>query len=825
MRNSKGFASSFIGALVVLSLLTASAATAETTSTPTTISKYAVDPLVDRSYLPLVRDNLAAAFSQAEAYEGVVALTTGILNLQADRQLADVLRNPSNPPAGTSITAVAIDPSKVFAFVSSGRGKGIKVVRGPVKFEAPAGRKVVQAFLVRLSSGRVYYVVGECGNIAYPFGQGSVTLQQAISKQIAPYPQASVATWVDVDVTVSVTVINQAAPVATPAPAQAAPAARVYPPSCGTVGSNPEKVERNKPVHLWVDANDPQGSSLSYLWLFRDGSGARGREVTHTFHKGEPLSGTVVVTSALGLETSCPFTLEEKSGFSAWYVIAPVVIGGGIAIGAGGGGGGNDHPDVPTCPAPPSGAITVSPSTVTAGQNATVSWEVANGTGFITGGIGSVTGSGSRSVTLTATTTFTLTVTGTSSVCGSINRSATVTVTPVTPTFTCGGVSASPSTAATGTSISFTASYSSSPASVSWNFGDGSTQTGGSSINHSFAAAGTYRVVATGTSSSGQQAICDVTVVITGTSGCTVPNLNGVDIVTASPQGFQNLGASSQTGYSKLALTFTVGQGVNLNCLGKQIQVKQWNPGQPNHGRLLGNAPSNSWTGDVSNGLTIKAYMTISDPADPNNSKTVETVPYTVVASSAKASSKTSNSTKEEEAEEAPKRSTLVWKGDLISIPLTKVTSSTQLTLVAGAGVFTAPVEIQPMLGLGLTQDVATIDTVTLSLRGRADYWPTGQRLDVRGGGAVTIKLPSSTLKAITAEIAYERANATGTYDRHRTYGVGDDGRAEDALRASISTAVKISERPGLFSTMNVGISVVSAHGQSAAMATIGFSR
>jgi uncharacterized cupredoxin-like copper-binding protein len=81
---------------------------------------------------------------------------------------------------------------------------------------------------------------------------------------------------------------------------------------------------------------------------------------------------------------------------------------------------------------PPTATFDVEPSTIEAGQSATLSWSTANAsTVTIDQGIGLQPLNGSRTVTPGATTTYTLTATGTG---GTTTRQATVTVTPPRPT-------------------------------------------------------------------------------------------------------------------------------------------------------------------------------------------------------------------------------------------------------------------------------------------------------------------------------------------------------------------------------------------------------
>ncbi|MBL8031704.1 MAG: SBBP repeat-containing protein, partial [Candidatus Doudnabacteria bacterium] len=86
----------------------------------------------------------------------------------------------------------------------------------------------------------------------------------------------------------------------------------------------------------------------------------------------------------------------------------------------------------PSTSAPTISSFTASPTSITAGQSATLFWSVSGATSLsINQGVGTVAGTTSKSVSPTATTTYTLTATNSS---GSVTASATVTVNAVAPT-------------------------------------------------------------------------------------------------------------------------------------------------------------------------------------------------------------------------------------------------------------------------------------------------------------------------------------------------------------------------------------------------------
>jgi len=82
-------------------------------------------------------------------------------------------------------------------------------------------------------------------------------------------------------------------------------------------------------------------------------------------------------------------------------------------------------------PAPAIRSFTVEPSSITAGQSATLSWAVENADSVsISGGVGSVQTTGSTSVRPASTTTYSLTATGPG---GTTNRSVTLSVSAPPP--------------------------------------------------------------------------------------------------------------------------------------------------------------------------------------------------------------------------------------------------------------------------------------------------------------------------------------------------------------------------------------------------------
>lgn len=100
---------------------------------------------------------------------------------------------------------------------------------------------------------------------------------------------------------------------------------------------------------------------------------------------------------------------------------------------------------------PPTAKLTAAPTTIKAGNSATLTWSTTNATTVsIDNGIGTVAASGSTTVSPTATTTYTLTATGSS---GTVTATATVTVQTLMPTAT---LTANPSTITAGNTSTLT---------------------------------------------------------------------------------------------------------------------------------------------------------------------------------------------------------------------------------------------------------------------------------------------------------------------------------------------------------------------------------
>ena len=125
---------------------------------------------------------------------------------------------------------------------------------------------------------------------------------------------------------------------------------------------------------------------------------------------------------------------------------------------------------------PPTAKLTAAPTTITAGNSATLTWSTTNTTSVsIDNGIGTVAASGSTTVSPTTTTTYTLTATGSG---GTVTATATVTVKELLPT---AKLTASPSTITAGQTSTLTWSTTNATA-VSIDQGIGAVSASGTTV-------------------------------------------------------------------------------------------------------------------------------------------------------------------------------------------------------------------------------------------------------------------------------------------------------------------------------------------------------
>jgi PKD repeat protein len=114
--------------------------------------------------------------------------------------------------------------------------------------------------------------------------------------------------------------------------------------------------------------------------------------------------------------------------------------------------------------------------------------------------------------------------------------------------------------------------------SASWDFGDGTPPITGSSVSHTFSSAGTFRVTATITSSTGETKTCFQDIVVTSTATGTLDLSSippGAEIIIdntdqgkVTPHIIQNIPVGSHslkltlTGYQDYNITFTINSGL-----------------------------------------------------------------------------------------------------------------------------------------------------------------------------------------------------------------------------------------------------------------------
>jgi outer membrane protein OmpA-like peptidoglycan-associated protein len=200
-------------------------------------------------------------------------------------------------------------------------------------------------------------------------------------------------------------------------------------------------------------------------------------------------------------------------------------------------------------PAPRVLQFSAAPTTINAGNAATLTWNVENAQTVSISTLGNVDPSGTRQVTPTETTTYTLTATNEH---GSVNSTATVTVNPSTGGPTLAGCAASPATspsAGSPVSIQYTTTNATS---VSFSPEvPGAGLQGPVTVNPT--ASTTYTITATGANS--QTASCTVAVSVTPTAPPPIPEISGGETIDT----FQReliLDGSESTDPAGGALTF-----------------------------------------------------------------------------------------------------------------------------------------------------------------------------------------------------------------------------------------------------------------------------
>jgi peptidoglycan-associated lipoprotein len=120
---------------------------------------------------------------------------------------------------------------------------------------------------------------------------------------------------------------------------------------------------------------------------------------------------------------------KVKHASKKWFVLS-VTLGAILALGACSKKAAPPPPPPPPPPPAPTASLSVNPSSVQAGQSATLSWQTSNATDVSIDGIGAVQANGSQQVTPTDSTTYHLTAKGSG---GSQEATARITVTQAPP--------------------------------------------------------------------------------------------------------------------------------------------------------------------------------------------------------------------------------------------------------------------------------------------------------------------------------------------------------------------------------------------------------
>lgn len=302
--------------------------------------------------------------------------------------------------------------------------------------------------------------------------------------------------------------------------------------------------------------------------------------------------------------------------------------------------------------------FTASPTTITAGQTATLTWTSVDATtatlnGVAVSGCCADTAFGNQHVSVTVspttTTTYTLVSTGSGGPSTWSGPPVTVTVNPPScPTMTSSNVFVSYNGSSSGChagtnctpneAVSFTVAgsgynFSCASHTFSWNFGDGGTATG-QNVTHAFAAGGNYTVSAT--INNGTQTFTATTSVqVTAPPTCPAMNSSNVFI---DYHGFASACRAGSNCYPSETITFdAVGSGYDFGCA---THTYSWNFGDGT-GSASGNSVQHKFAaiGTYTVSLTISnvlqtfttlATVVVANPPAPTASISVS--PQTITA-------------------------------------------------------------------------------------------------------------------------------------------------------------------------------------------------
>ena len=285
----------------------------------------------------------------------------------------------------------------------------------------------------------------------------------------------------------------------------------------------------------------------------------------------------------------------------------------------------------PTGPSTPTATLTVLPDSITQGQSATLTWNTTNATTVtLDQGIGSVAASGTRLVSPSTTTTYTLTAVNS---VNAATSTATITVNPPPCTFTLDATSATPSAAAGSGTVGVTASintcgWTATSNAPTWlTVTSGSSGTGNGTVGFAVSAnltttprTGTLTIAGQTFTVTQAGATCSFTLDATsatpsaaagnGTVGVTASvNTCGWTATSNAPTWLTVTSGSSGTGNGTVAyavaanLTTTPRTGT-LTIAGQVMSITQ--PGTPSVGTVLidfnGDGVADTWTYDPTTG-------------------------------------------------------------------------------------------------------------------------------------------------------------------------------------------------------------------------------
>lgn len=322
-------------------------------------------------------------------------------------------------------------------------------------------------------------------------------------------------------------------------------------------------------------------SPYNYSWAFGDGGTGSGTTATHTYVSAGNYTATLTVTDSSGTKAKSNVKITVSNSLPALLVTATASPSSGTA--------------------PLSVSFTATSSSGTAPY--TAAWQFGDGTagsGTSTTHTYNSAGSYQASVTLTDSTGRVGKASTYVNVTGGVTKPLAVYVT----TNVSGGTA--PLTISAQASISGgTGAY----PTISWNLGDGTTQSGSSTVVHTYTSAGTYDITVTVTDSSGSTAKNGTTVTVSGALAL------GITVALNSTEGdapFNETASASVFGGSSHFNAVTWDWGDGSTSTGTTVNHTYTTPG------------SYTITAKVTDSKGATATNTTSVKVDPSDTGTIQ---------------------------------------------------------------------------------------------------------------------------------------------------------------------------------------------------------